>query len=42
MLMESIIRFTLGIKDHRIVSVEFIDKELRITLDAKKKTNAPL
>jgi transposase len=41
MLIESIIRFTLGIKDHRIVSVEFIDNELRITLDAKKRRTLP-
>jgi len=41
MLIESIIRFTLQIKDHRIVSVKFIDNELRITLDAKKGRKLP-
>ncbi|MBW2065528.1 MAG: transposase, partial [Deltaproteobacteria bacterium] len=33
MLIESIVRFTLGIKDHRIVSVTYINNEPRITLD---------
>jgi len=41
MLIESIIRFTLGIKDPRIVSVEFIDNELSIALDAKKRQTFP-
>jgi len=41
MLIESIVRFTLGIKDHRVVFVEFSSNELRITLDAKKRRKLP-
>jgi transposase len=41
MLIESIVRFTLGIKDHRIVSVTCIEQELRISLDAKKRRKLP-
>jgi len=41
MLIESIVRFTLGIKDHRIVSVTYINNEPRITLDVKKRRTLP-
>ena len=37
MLMSSIVRFSLGIKDHRVVSTHLINNELRIELDAKKR-----
>jgi hypothetical protein len=35
MLVSSIVRFTLGIKDHRVVSTNLIHNELRIKLDAR-------
>ena len=41
MLMSSIVRFTLGIKDHRVVSSKLINNELRIELDAKKRRKLP-
>jgi len=41
MLVESIVRFTLGIKDHRVVSVKFSHNELRVELDAKKRRKLP-
>jgi len=41
MLIESIVRFTLGIKDHRVVSVKFEGNELRISLDARKRRKLP-
>jgi transposase len=41
MLIESIVHFTLGIKDHRIVSVKLTKNELRIELDAKKRRKLP-
>lgn len=41
MLVESIVRFTLGIKDHRVVSVKLIGNELKIDLDAKRRRKLP-
>lgn len=41
MLISSIVRLTLGIKDHRIVSVELISNELRIHLAVKKRRKLP-
>lgn len=41
MLIESIVGFTLGIKDHRVVSIKFEDNELRISLDARKRRKLP-
>ena len=41
MLVESIVRFTLGIKDHRVVSVKFSHNQLRIELNAKKRRKLP-
>jgi len=41
MLIESIIRFTLGIKDHCVVSANFSGNELRIELEAKKGRKLP-
>lgn len=41
MLIEGIVPCTLGIKDHRVVSVTCRDHELRSTLDAKKKRTLP-
>jgi transposase len=41
MLVESIVRLTLGIKDHRVVSVKLIEKQLKIELEAKKRRKLP-
>ena len=41
MLISSIVRLTLGIKDHRVVSTILINNELRIELDAKKGRKLP-
>lgn len=41
MLVESIVRFTLGIKDHRVVSIKFSHNKLRVELDAKKRRKLP-
>jgi len=41
MLVSSIVRLTLGIKDHRIVSTRLANNELRIELDVKKKRKLP-
>ena len=41
MLIESIVRFTLGVKDHRVLSVKLTGSELRIELDAKKRRKLP-
>lgn len=37
MLLESIVHFTLGIKDHSIIATRFTHDEFRIELDAKKR-----
>jgi len=36
MLVESVVSFTLGLKDHRVAEVKFFGSEMRIRLDAKK------
>jgi len=41
MLVESIVRSTLGIKDHRVLSVKLTGSELRIDLDAKRRRKLP-
>jgi transposase len=41
MLMSSIVRLTLGIKDHRVVATKLKSNELRIQLDAKKGRKLP-
>jgi len=41
MLVSSIVRFTLGIKDHRVVSIKRTNNELRIELDVKRKRKLP-
>lgn len=41
MLLASMVRITLGIKDHRIVSTKFCDNHLRIELDVKKRRKLP-
>lgn len=41
MLMSSLIRLTLGIKDHRVVCVALAENELRVELDAKKNRKLP-
>lgn len=41
MLMSSIVRLTLGIKDHRVVSIHLVNNELRIELDIKKGRKVP-
>lgn len=41
MLIESIVRFSLGIKDHRDVSVTFTSNELQISLDANRRRKLP-
>ncbi len=41
MLVSSIVRFTLGIKDHRVVSTGLINNELRIELDVKRRRKLP-
>lgn len=41
MLVSSIVRFTLGIKDHRVVSTKLTNNELRIELDVKRRRKLP-
>jgi hypothetical protein len=41
MLVETILRFTLGVKDHRITTTRFINNELWIELDVKKTRKLP-
>lgn len=41
MLVESIVRFTLGIKDHRVVSAKLIGSELKVDLEAKRGRKLP-
>lgn len=41
MLISSIVRLTLGIKDHRVVSTTHAGNELHIALDAKKGRRLP-
>ena len=41
MLIESIVRFTLGVKDHRVVFAKLTGSELRIDLDVKKRRKLP-
>lgn len=36
MLISSIVRSTLGLKDHRVVSTPLVDNELQIKLEPKK------
>jgi transposase len=41
MLISSIVRLTLGIKDHRVVSTTLANNELKIHLDAKRGRKLP-
>jgi len=41
MHIETIVRFTLGVKDHRVVSAQFTHQEVRIELDTKKGRKLP-
>lgn len=41
MLISSIVRLTLGIKDHRVVSTILGNNELEIHLDAKRGRRLP-
>lgn len=41
MLIETIARFTLGVKDHRIATTRFAHNELWIELDVKKRRKLP-
>ena len=41
MLIETIVRFTLAVKDHRVVSARHTRGELRIELDVKKRRTLP-
>lgn len=41
MLVSSIVRMTLGIKDHRVVSTQLKNNEITIELDAKKGRRLP-
>jgi transposase len=41
MLISSIVRFTLKITDHRVVSTRLVNNELRIQIDAKKRRKFP-
>jgi len=41
MLIGSIVRFTLGIKNHRLVSDKLTGSELRIDIEAKARRKLP-